>query len=128
MQRRLKSDITVQVLTLPICRYSPLLARDAVRLALQNVHVKTDIVEIGEFPDLAQRYNVRGVPVTVLNGRFVLPGSMDEATLLSNVMRVAEGKPFTSETRIGSLTPFNPARPEQQAPPRTAASGLILPG
>lgn len=126
--RRLKTDVHVRVLVTPACLHSPAVAQAALRFALQNVRVKTDVVELAEFPALAQRFDVRLTPTTLIGDRFALPGSMTEAALLQNLMRIAEGRPFSGETRVGQATPFNPAGSQQQAQPRPiGSSGLVLP-
>lgn len=36
-------------------------------MAIENSHIRADMVEVSEFPDLAMRYQVYGVPLTVAN-------------------------------------------------------------
>ena len=128
--RKLKTDVHLQVLVTPACPYCPALVRTAAKMALQNVRVKLDVIEAGEFPAVVQRYGVRAVPTTVINDTAALPGAMDEATLLENILRVVEGKPITAGTRKLNATALAPANPKpQQKPAQTVtASGLIVPG
>jgi hypothetical protein len=98
-----------------------------VKLALQSVRVKVDIIEVSEFPALVQQYGLRSTPTTVIQEKTVLPGAMDEAALVQNLMRVAEGKPLPGGTRPGAATMFNPAPQQQQQPRPAGPSGLILP-
>jgi len=128
--RKLRSDVKLQVLVTPTCPYCPSIALTAERLALQSVRVKTSVIELSEFLPLAQRYGVRAVPTTLIDDKVVLPGAMDEATMVQNILRVAEGKPLAADTKPGPGTAFNPAPPPQgqQPPPRrVGSSGLILP-
>lgn len=125
--RRLKSDVRLQVLVTPECPYSPAVSLAGLRLALQSVRVKTDVVELEEFPQLAQRFNVRVVPTTIIGERVVLPGAMDEASLVQNVLRVAENRPFSGEPRPAPATPFQPQEEPRQPQTRLTGSGLILP-
>ena len=122
--RKLKADVGLQVMVTPTCPYCPGLARAAFKLGLQSARLKVDVVEASEFPALVQRYGVRAVPTTVIDEKLVLPGAMDEATLVQQLMRVAEGKPFAGETRAGAATALSAAAPKQTP----AAGGLILPG
>jgi len=48
------------------------------------------MVEAMEFPHLAQRYAVMGVPKTIANERSVAEGALPEAHLLANIMALVE--------------------------------------
>ncbi len=70
-------------------------ARLAHKMAIENPSVKADVVEATEFPELAQRYRVQGVPKTVINERTDVVGLVPEARLLDSVLRALKktGKP-----------------------------------
>jgi len=51
--------------------------------------VRTDIVEAGEFPGLAERYNVYAVPKIVINDSVEFVGAQPEPQFLSYVVRAA---------------------------------------
>ncbi len=119
--RKVKSPVWVQVFVTPTCPYSPALARNAHRLGLQNPKVKADVVEVGEFPQLMQRYGIRAVPTTVIDDKVIIPGGMDEASLMQAISRVVEGRPVSA----GSGPP-GPMTPLQEEAP-TPGSGLVLP-
>lgn len=53
---------------------------------MENRHVVADMVEATEFPHLAQRYGVMGVPKTIANGRSAVEGALPEALFLENVL------------------------------------------
>ncbi len=122
--RKLKTGVRLQVMVTPTCPYCPALARTALKLGLGSVRVNADVVEASEFPALVQRYGVRAVPTTVIDERLVLPGAMEEATLLQNIFRVVEGKPLSGETRAGAATALSAAAPAQS---QASGSGLVLP-
>ncbi len=67
--RKLKEDVRVRVFVTPTCPYCPGMARAAFQMALINPHVKAEVVETNEFPDLAKRYNVTAVPLTLIDVR-----------------------------------------------------------
>ncbi len=54
-------------------------------MAIASPRVRADIVEVTEYPDLAARYVVRGVPKTILNDRLFLEGAVPETELLAAV-------------------------------------------
>jgi hypothetical protein len=47
------------------------------------------MVEATEFPHLAQRYNVMGVPKTVANEFNLADGALPEEALIANLMALA---------------------------------------
>jgi glutaredoxin-like protein len=123
--KKLKQDIAIQVLVTPTCPHCPVVARAAHKMALESPHIRADIVEISEFPRLAQRHQVRGVPTTVFNGQTLMVGAMDERMLLEQVMKVAEGAGLPPPSgQAGPTTPA-PETPQQQQPP--GGGRLILP-
>jgi Thioredoxin domain len=54
-------------------------------MAIANSHIVADVVEVSEFPDLAQRYMVRGVPKTVINDAVEFLGNVPEATFVAHI-------------------------------------------
>jgi hypothetical protein len=61
------------------------------RIALENPLVQAEMIEASEFYELAMRYNVSGVPQTVINeGAGIILGSVPEETLLQEVMRAID--------------------------------------
>jgi len=51
--------------------------------------IRAEGVEAAEFPDLATRFGVRGVPQTVINaGAGMVVGAVPELELLAEIMRV----------------------------------------
>ena len=128
--KKLKSDVKLQVLVTTGCPYSPLMTRTAVRFGLQSPRFKVDVIEIGEFPALIQRYGLRAVPTTIIQDKVGLPGAMDEETLLQTAMKVLEGRPLSGQLRTGPATALKPAQPQQQqtrSEPTRSSGGLILP-
>ena len=65
------------------------MARLAHKMAIANSHIVADVVEVSEFPDLAQRYMVRGVPKTVINDSVDFLGNVPEATFVEHIQRAA---------------------------------------
>lgn len=80
-------DLHIQVFVTPTCPYCPRAARLAHKLAVENEHVTADVVEISEFMDLAQRYQVQGVPKTVINDNVEFVGALPEPRFMEAVMQ-----------------------------------------
>ena len=62
------------------------------KLAIENEHITADVVEVSEFIDLAQRYQVRGAPKTVVNDRIEMMGAVPEPRFLQEVLKAVEPK------------------------------------
>jgi predicted DsbA family dithiol-disulfide isomerase len=60
------------------------------QFALESDNITADMVEVMEFPHLAQRYGVMGVPKTVANGKSVAEGALPEQYLLANIISIVE--------------------------------------
>lgn len=58
-------------------------------MALVSPHITADMVDAGEFADLANKYSVYGVPKSVINGKLDATGAVPEAQLLKLVMDAA---------------------------------------
>lgn len=56
-------------------------------MAIENPHVRADMVEVSEFPDLAQRYQVYGVPLTVANEKIRFEGGAPEAMFVPALLK-----------------------------------------
>ena len=55
-------------------------------MAIESGRVTADVVEIQEFPALAQAYGVRGVPLTVINDAVTFSGAVTEEEFLSRLL------------------------------------------
>ncbi len=55
-------------------------------MAMENDIIRADMVEISEFPHLAQRYNVMGVPKTVINETVEVVGAVPEKVFLDHIL------------------------------------------
>ena len=80
-------DLHIQVFVTPTCPYCPSAARLAHKLAMENEHITADVIEISEFIDLAQRYQVQGVPKTVINDRVEFAGALPEPRFVQQVLQ-----------------------------------------
>ncbi len=56
-------------------------------MAMESELVTADMVEASEYPDLADSYQVYGVPLTVANNRVRVEGGMPEQMFVSQIMQ-----------------------------------------
>lgn len=87
----LTQDVHIRVFVTPTCPYCPQAARLAHEMAKASERVTADVIEAIEFPHLAQRYHVMGVPKTVINDRVEVVGAVPESHLITKVMEAVEG-------------------------------------
>ena len=59
-------------------------------MAIASPRVRADIVDLTEFPDLATRYAVQGVPKTILNDRLYFEGVLPEPEVMAAVSQAAQ--------------------------------------
>jgi glutaredoxin-like protein len=85
--RTVDRDIHLQVFITPTCVYCSQVVRLAHQFALESAFVKADMIESQEFPKLADRFNVRGVPKTVINGTHTIEGAVPEDVYLDHVLK-----------------------------------------
>ncbi|MFQ5811890.1 MAG: thioredoxin family protein [Anaerolineae bacterium] len=60
------------------------------RMAIESDMVRADMVEASEFPHLVHKYNVFGVPKTVVNEEVSFEGAQPEPLFLQQVMKATE--------------------------------------
>ena len=62
------------------------MGRVAHAIAQESSFVKADVVEVQEYPQLAQAYGVRGVPQTVINNSVSFTGAVPESVFVQRVL------------------------------------------
>jgi len=80
----------IQVFVTLTCPYCPIAAGLAHKFAIESDMVKSDVVEVGEFPHIAQKYSVMGVPKIVINERTELVGAVPEAQFVAHVLQATK--------------------------------------
>lgn len=84
--KSIEEPVHLQVFVTPTCPYCPRAVATAHRLAYLNVNIKADMIEATEFPQLIQKYNVRGVPRTVINEHDFIEGQMPEEMVIDRIL------------------------------------------
>ena len=90
--RNLEKPLHLQVFVTPTCPYCPRAVLLAHQMAMENpAMIRAEGVEATEFPELANRFNVRGVPQTVINsGAGSVVGAVPEQNLLAEIVRALQ--------------------------------------
>jgi glutaredoxin-like protein len=87
---KLDKPVHIQVLVTPTCPYCQRAVSLAHQIAIESDLVMADMVEVTEFPHLANKYQVFGVPRTVINETIHVEGAVPEAMLMAELMKVLE--------------------------------------
>jgi glutaredoxin-like protein len=82
----LAAPLHLQVFVTPSCPYCPRAVVLAHRLAYASPHISADAVEVSEFPELGARYQVMGVPRTVIDDVVNVEGAVPEGMLLTKLI------------------------------------------
>src|SRR5512134_495705 len=90
--RQLNKPLHLQVFVTPTCPYCPRAVLLAHAMAMENPQmIRAEGVEAMEFPELASRFNVSGVPQTVINsGAGTVVGAAPEQQLLAEIRRALQ--------------------------------------
>lgn len=83
----IEKPVHIQVFVTLTCPYCPIAAGLAHKFALESDKVRADVIEVGEFPHLAQKYAVMGVPKIVINERTELVGAVPESQFVDSVVQ-----------------------------------------
>lgn len=86
----LPGPIDIQVFVTPTCPYCPRAVLLAHKLAMASDKVTAAMVEATEFPHLANKYQVYGVPRTVVNDVIHIEGAVPESMLLEKMGTLAD--------------------------------------
>ena len=85
--RGINQPVHLQVFVTPTNTECPAVACLAHALALENENITADVVEIEEFPALAQQYGIRAVPMTIINEFTQVAGLESEQDFVEKVLR-----------------------------------------
>jgi len=62
------------------------------RLAMESDWIRADMLEATEFPHLANKYEVFGVPLTVVNETIRVEGAVPEPMFVNELLKVLDGQ------------------------------------
>ena len=127
--KKLREDALVRVFVTPTCGYCPQMVRAVYQLSLANAKVRAEVIEVNEFPELADRYQVKAVPLTVIGDKVAIPGAMNPDTLVEQVVKAGGSEASAPQEAPG---PMSAVTPEEAPSARVQRgeqrpSGLIIP-
>jgi len=88
--KSLDKPVHIQVFVTLTCPYCPVPAGLAHKFAIESDMVKSDVIEVAEFPHLGQKYSVMGVPKIVINERTELVGAVPEVQFVAHILQAVK--------------------------------------
>ncbi len=83
--KTLAKPVDVKVFFTPTCVYCPRMITLANEMAVDSPLVNATAIDATEYPDLVRRYNVNGVPKTVINDSIEIMGAAPEEELVTAI-------------------------------------------
>ncbi len=84
--KSITTPVHLQVFVTLTCPHCPVSASMAHMFALENDLIRADVIDASEFPQLAIKYGVMGVPKTVVNEKVEFVGAIPENMFLEQVL------------------------------------------
>jgi len=84
--RALNVPVHIQVFVTLTCPHCPTAAAMAHKFAIENDLITADVIDANEFPQLAIKYGVMGVPKIVVNEKIEFVGAVPENMFLEHVL------------------------------------------
>jgi len=125
--KKLRDEISVRVFVTPTCGYCPQMMRAAYQLSLASPKVRSEVIEVNEFPELGDRYRVQAVPLTVIADKVAIPGAMHPDALVEQVIKAAGSEQSEAPEAGGPTSAVEPAVPPPTQRGEQRPSGLIIP-
>lgn len=88
--RAIDVPVHLEVMVTLTCPYCPRMVHLAHQLAVASEHISADMVESAEFPQLVQRYQVSGVPRTVVNEVHGFEGALPPPDAVLEILKAVK--------------------------------------
>ncbi len=92
--KTIADSVHLQVMTTLTCPHCPNMVRIAHQFAFLNDKISADMVEMTEFPHLAQRYNVTSTPKTIINESQSFVGALSSEAVYLEIMKAVNPQKF----------------------------------
>ena len=84
--KEIKTPVHIKVFTTLTCPHCPAAASIAHKFAMENDLITAEAIDANEFPQLALKYGVMGVPKIVINEKVEFVGALPENIFLEHVL------------------------------------------
>lgn len=111
----IKEKTQLKVFVTLTCPYCPRMVRVANQFALVNENIRVDMIEVSEFPELAQKYNVYGVPKTIINEKHSFEGALPPGNVYLEVLKAVNPEEYSRlEEAIRELSGFRKTKSAEE--------------
>jgi len=86
--------VHLQVMATLTCPYCPRIVRTANQFAYINPNIRADMVEISEFNYLVQKYNITGVPKTIINEQYSFDGALSAPAVYLEILKAVDPEKY----------------------------------
>ena len=90
--------VHLQVMVSLTCPHCPSMVRVAHQFAVANHNIRADMVDLTQFPYLAQRYNVTGTPKTLINENYSFVGSLPATATYLEILKAVDPEKYRQVT------------------------------
>lgn len=87
--QKLDKKSQLKIFVSPICPYSLPVAKLGLKLAVASDNINVDIIDAVDFLEVSEKYDVRGIPMTVVNDENSFYGALDVEEYVENILKPA---------------------------------------
>lgn len=88
--KNLKAPLHLEVMTTSACPLSSRAVGLVHQMAMESDMVTADLVNVEDFPEMTERYNVLAAPTVVVNGDYHFYGALQEEKFVEQVLKGAQ--------------------------------------
>jgi glutaredoxin-like protein len=86
---KLDKDVQLKIFFTPTCVYSLPTVKMGIKLAIASNTIFVNIIDAQKFLEVAEKYGVEGIPMTVVNEKHEFYGTIDEEKYLEKIIELA---------------------------------------
>lgn len=120
----IQKPVHLQVMVTVTCPYCPKSVHIAQQFAMESEFIRGDMVEVSGFPHIAQKYQVQGVPRTVINEVGFYEGALPEEMAFLEILKTVE--PETMERIEEEFAKTQPQKAVKKADPDHTYETIII--
>ena len=122
-----RDRLDVRLFVSPSSPYCPPMTSLLYAFALENQRLRLSVIEVDEFPRLAEAIRLRALPTILIGERVRLVGLLEPGVIIEQLALASFGRATAGEALLGA--PSGPSTPVGTPPePQRSPGGLILPG
>ncbi|MCE1248270.1 MAG: FAD-dependent oxidoreductase [Firmicutes bacterium] len=124
--RSITDPVHLQVMVTATCPYCPKAVHTAHQFAMENPNIRGDMIELSGFPTVSQKYQVQGVPKTIINEDFSVEGAVPPEMLFIEILKSVNPEEY--QRLEESIRDSDPNRKVKKADPEHIYETIIVGG